>query len=591
MSQKIILPVKGMHCTACEILTERELQQVDGVTAVKSNHHSGEIEVEYSDQKPDTKKLAQAIEKSGYQLGQDSKAWLSADMEDYTELAYAMVIFLVIYLAYKFSGLDAMVSLGTGAEYSMPMVLLVGLTAGLSTCMALVGGLILALTANYAKAHPRLSAKKKFMPHLVFNAGRVLGYAVLGGVLGALGSAFKMSVSFNGWLVLVVAVVMIWLGLKLLKIFPVIQSWDITLPKSVSKWLPSSNQNSKYSHYQTMLLGALTFFVPCGFTQAMQVFALSSGSAVSGAMIMGVFAIGTAPGLLGLGGLVAVIKGRAAGIFYRLAGIAVLVFAIFNLGNGYNLVKAGGVDLLAWLPKEQQLELTSEKLNDEGMQVIEMTQSNRGYSPKYFKVKVNQPVKWIITSTNARSCASALVVPKLKITKQLTAGENIIEFTPTEVGMINFSCSMGMYSGSIEVVADDAVVAPKENSETRQGQVEGIVVEDKVVTETKNEAIKSVVEKVVAKSSVKVLRATYNNIDGMVPYEFEVNVGDEVLVEVLATEDGRGCMSTIMVPGYDDSVQDLLAGQTAQMKFTADKVGRIKIACAMNVPHGFITVK
>ena len=95
-----------------------------------------------------------------------------------------------------------------------------------------------------------------------------------------------------------------------------------------------------------------------------------------------------------------------------------------------------------------------------------MVQKSNGYSPNSFTIKKGVPVKWIITSQDANTCAASLVVPKLGIKKMLTAGKNTIEFTPNEVGTIRFSCSMGMFTGSFNVVesvgsaANPAVASP-----------------------------------------------------------------------------------------------------------------------------------
>ena len=75
-----------------------------------------------------------------------------------------------------------------------------------------------------------------------------------------------------------------------------------------------------------------------------------------------------------------------------------------------------------------------------------------GYSPNYFTVKKGIPVRWVINGKNIFGCQGYFIVPSLNISKALNAGENLIEFTPTETGFINFSCGMGMYRGRIEVV-------------------------------------------------------------------------------------------------------------------------------------------
>ena len=57
---------------------------------------------------------------------------------------------------------------------SFPVVFLLGLTAGISTCMALIGGLVLGISTRFAEKHPHLSGKNKFIPHLYFNLGRII---------------------------------------------------------------------------------------------------------------------------------------------------------------------------------------------------------------------------------------------------------------------------------------------------------------------------------------------------------------------------------------------------------------------------------
>jgi plastocyanin domain-containing protein len=92
-----------------------------------------------------------------------------------------------------------------------------------------------------------------------------------------------------------------------------------------------------------------------------------------------------------------------------------------------------------------------QEIQQQDVQVIKMTQSASGYSPKTLRVKAGVPVRWIITSESSFTCASSIVVPSLGIRTNLQKGENVIEFTPTEKGSIPYSCSMGMYRGTILV--------------------------------------------------------------------------------------------------------------------------------------------
>jgi sulfite exporter TauE/SafE len=245
-------------------------------------------------------------------------------------------------------------------------------------------------------------------------------------------------------LVFLVGAVMLFLGLKLIGIFPRIEGATISLPKSISRFLGIKQEVKEYSTRGVFITGALTFFLPCGFTQAMQIYAISTGSFLSGALIMGLFALGTAPGLLGIGGLSSIAKGSWGRVFFKFAGVLVIVFGLINVRSGWNL--SGLVS-----SSQQPGEVATAPIED-GFQVIRMTQKVNGYSPRQFTIKKGVPVRWIVNSENAYTCAAFLTIPAYNLFTPLKDGENIIEFTPQESGPLRFSCSMGMYSGVFNVV-------------------------------------------------------------------------------------------------------------------------------------------
>ena len=120
--------------------------------------------------------------------------------------------------------------------HKLLMALLVGLTAGFSTCMALIGGLVLSVASKYAENHPAETPLQKFRPHLIFNLGRIVSFVVLGAVIGAIGSAFSLKGSMLGFLTIIVGVVMLVLGLQLTEAFPRITK-GLTLPSGLAKKL------------------------------------------------------------------------------------------------------------------------------------------------------------------------------------------------------------------------------------------------------------------------------------------------------------------------------------------------------------------
>lgn len=450
--KKIVIPISGMHCRSCEILIEDKLSEIPEIKKSIVNHKKGFAEILYDSAVPDNKLIEEAVRSAGYTIGvAGDKPWLTRNGSDYKEIGVALLFVVALYFILKGLGLSELISVGNSAKpTSLSVALLVGLTAGFSTCLALVGGLVLGISARHAEKHPEATPLQKFRPHLFFNVGRILSYAFLGGLLGSLGSVLQLSGTTLGIVTIAVGIVMLLLGVKLLGISPRLETMNIALPKSLSRSLGISKNEKEYSHLNSAVLGALTFFLPCGFTQAMQLYAVSTGSFIQGSLIMGLFALGTAPGLLGIGGVTSVLKGIFAQRFFKFAGIVVIALAVFNISNGMSLADWKSAPTVT--EKKTETNVSPNVSTDNGVQIVRMTENNGGYSPNKFTIKKGVPVKWIIDAKAPYSCASSLISSKIGVQKNLVAGINVIEFTPTEVGVIPFSCSMGMYRGSFTVV-------------------------------------------------------------------------------------------------------------------------------------------
>ena len=127
------------------------------------------------------------------------------------------------------------------------------------------------------------------------------------------------------------------------------------------------------------------------------------------------------------------------------------MLAIFNISNGINLL---GIfpSVLGSETSDPAVKIVN------GFQEIYMKQNSNGYIPNNFTITQGIPVRWIITSENINTCASSIISSKLGIRQGLRKGQNIIEFTPTEVGTVRFSCTMGMYNGTFNVVENKKYV-------------------------------------------------------------------------------------------------------------------------------------
>lgn len=347
-------------------------------------------------------------------------------------------------------------------------------------------------------------------------------------------------------------------------------------------------------------MGATTFFLPCGFTQAMQLFAMSTGSPLTGALTMGVFALGTAPGLLGVGGLTSVVKGGAARLFFKTAGVVVIMLALFNVSNGLNLLGVPQV-LGAFTTNASSgnaVEDPNVKLVN-GVQEVRMTQDSSGYSPNKFTIKKGIPVKWIVTSKDVYTCASSIVSQQLGIRKGLALGENIFEFTPTETGTVRFSCSMGMYTGSFNVVDENtkAGVSSSQALTTTQNANAGAAscsangggcgcgARKAAAVDPNQPAAKTINQ-----GNIQVLKATYTSLGDISPNKFSVKVNQPVRFEIDAKDDGQGCMGSVTIPNLTKKVEVFTKGQTTAFEFTPTSTGTYNITCAMGIPRGQIQV-
>lgn len=446
--KEITIPIEGMHCRSCEILVGEKLREVPGVTKARVSAKAGKATITTS-YIPSGEQISKAVKAAGYRVSTDRQPLVSRDRRIYLDAAIGLAIISVVLMFAAVLNIGNPANLTTAGASIGLVALAVGVTAGFSTCMALIGGLVLGLSARFAERHPTASGMQKFRPHLYFNLGRILSFVVFGALIGAVGSLFQMNGIVLGLLTISVGAVMVLLGLQLTGIFPRL-GHTLTLPGKIGEFFGmSKNSPREYSHARSTMLGAATFFLPCGFTQAMQLFAISTGSPVSGAIIMGAFAIGTAPGLLGIGGLTSAVKGAFAARFFRIVGVAVVAMAIINMSSGYNLLGIGSL-----LPARGSRPTASSAAQNNA--VLPATyRLSTGLSPDTFTAKVGEPtVIEVDVKENGQGCMSTIMIPGLVNRPQyLAAGKTIkMSFTPKRAGDIYITCAMGIPHGTLKVV-------------------------------------------------------------------------------------------------------------------------------------------
>ncbi len=461
----LTLRIAGMNCGSCEIVLERALRSVPGILSATIDYRTGIARISVDARAGVSRqKLAGIIRQKGYGIhGSVPRAQNAAcdrglrpgesARRKWMEIGGA---FIAVFALYTILQAFDLVSLTPAAAGSVTLgaAFLMGLIAGTSSCLAVTGGLLLSVAAKYHEIHPSDSRWEKFQPLLHFNFGRLASYFVLGGMIGLLGHAITLSTRVTGYLNIIVALVMLCLALSVLNIIPK-GSFPLRPPKKLSHWIAGLAENRHPA--APLLLGGLTFFLPCGFTQSLQLVALGSGSFAAGAMVMFMFALGTLPALLSISVVSSVARGTASRLFLRFSGALVLVLALWNLQSGLLLSGVDAAGVLQGLGTSAPAAATAPggdpnvTVDKNGKQIVFLRVTPSGYQPAAFTIQPGVETWIYARGEGARGCTTVLTDPTHNLTTQVKDGDNWLGPIPHPTDDFEIMCSMGMARASIHV--------------------------------------------------------------------------------------------------------------------------------------------
>lgn len=431
------LAVQGMHCPACELLIERYLKKMPGVISVKASLKDKTVTI-----KTRTLLSAQvllqynrALEKDGYIL---RTQFTSQPEFDQQTVVNAVIILATLGLVVYFLHTSRLLAgFSLQANSSLWAFFGFGLLAGFSTCAALVGGLM-------------LSFIKKGRSLILFNLGRLLGFVLLGAVLGLLGSAFQLSISVSAIIAVVVSLVIVVLGLQMLGVKQV-ASWRLQVPRAWSQTLSDSSRFR--GRYLPAFAGVGTFFLPCGFTLTAQMLALSTGSWFLAGLMMLSFALGTLPSLLLLAfGSVGWQKHKTLGSTFNLVmGMVIVFLGLYNLNSQLLVLGLPNLQLLFRTKVTAQTGLNAQGLgskvlvvNGQKQQLATIQATGFEYLPSHLKLKANIPTQLTVRAKAVLGCAASMYLKGLTDEViYLNQPETLVSFVPKQ-GTYYISCSMGM---------------------------------------------------------------------------------------------------------------------------------------------------
>ena len=436
--------INGLHCASCKILLETEIGNLPGVKKINVDANTGQTELEYDDSQINldkiynlTKKLNYSLAKLGVVIPAEKKFnqfWLGI------LLPVVLGMFVLGYvLISRLGGFQILAQLNQG-QVGYGLIFIIGLLAGFH-CIGMCGSIVVTYsTICFDLANK--NEKKSVWPHLQYNFGRIISYTLIGGILGGFGSFFGVNPIFNGVLIILAGLFILVLGISFVTKSSILEKIKLRTPKFIAKYI-FEQKNKKQVPF---IIGLLNGFMPCGPLQAMQLYALASGSFGRGALSLLIYGLGTVPLMFGFGAFLSFISQKQIKNILKFSGILVIILSLLMINRG---LANFGVNLsaLTQAPNNSQNSVT----NTSGSQEVKMDLTYSGYQPNVLNVKVGIPVRWVINVKQMSGCSSSIKMDDYGIYKQLSYGENIIEFTPTKAGEIKFSCGMGMIWGKFIV--------------------------------------------------------------------------------------------------------------------------------------------
>lgn len=331
LTKKYTFHINGMHCNACILLTESELTELPNVVRAKSNLKNNSVEIygNFKDKTSEeiTRELNIILKPHGYTLSLEEQI-KNKNLSEFKIAIPIALVFLILFVILQKIGIVNLINI---SKMSYGASFVIGIIASLSTCMAIVGGLVLSMSATFARNGDKIK------PQILFHGGRLVSFFLLGGVIGSIGSVFTLNTSATFVLGVIIGIVMLIMGINLLDVFNFTRKAQISMPKFISR---RALGLSKLNHTLTpLLVGVATFFLPCGFTQSMQIYTLGAGGFWNGALTMFSFALGTLPVLALVSFSSLSIKNHSkSGIFFKTAGLVVVFFALINIINSLVII-------------------------------------------------------------------------------------------------------------------------------------------------------------------------------------------------------------------------------------------------------------
>ena len=420
--------IDGIHCEHCIKKITSELLKNNNIKKVIIKNNIAHIT--YINQLTN-KEIINAITKIDYYTREEyiSDNLKNIDSKIHLEefIIIVVILFALWFLVNKLFGYNIFnVIPNIDSSITYGMLFLTGILTSIH-CISMCGAINLIAVVD--------SKNNNYKKTILYNLGRVVSYTIIGGLVGFLGSIVALSSTINGIIILIASLIMILMSLNMLGII------EFRLPFINKLRLKTKSKNS-------FIIGLLNGLMPCGPLQAMQVYALSTGSLVKGALSMFLFSLGTVPLMLLVGIFYNLVKGKKKIIVNKVASVLILILSIVMLNRGLVTLR---IDISKIFHNYD--EFTSATIEG-NYQVVEFNLEYNDYED--IIVQKGIPVKMIIhvDKKYLTGCNSELELKDFNKKVKLEEGDNVIEFTPENTGTYIYTCWMNMIKNNIKVIDD-----------------------------------------------------------------------------------------------------------------------------------------
>ena len=418
---KIYVKIDGIQCEncidtiTCNLLKEKNIKKVSIDKNISTIYYLDNINKD---------KIIDIINSIGYYTCEEYISYNLDDLNDkHKVLGYIIFVtlfILVIFLLNKILGFNIFNFIpNIDSSITYGMLFITGVLTSIH-CISMCGAINLITSLN---------TKKSIKRPLLYNLGRVISYSLLGGFVGLLGSLFSINKYVSGVLIILVSLTMLYYSLSIMGVFRI---------KNLNIGLKKKSRNP-------FIIGLLNGFMPCGPLQAMQLYALSTGSFITGFLSMFLFSLGTVPLMLFVSTVVNFLNNKKRTSLSRIAPALILVLSLLMLNRGLLTLN---IDLF----KVRDNSKYEQAVIVDDYQVIEFDLGYDNYKDILLKKDVKARIVIYVDSKYLTGCNNEIIINKYGIDKKLEVGDNIIEFTPDETGIFTYSCWMNMIKNNIKVV-------------------------------------------------------------------------------------------------------------------------------------------